>query len=222
MNNYVSYLIQIGKYPVLSNVRSIALPLSIEKWESFSVDRLFRIESTRGVVTEDLEDGIDIAYIAAKHDVNGFEKMCSLDGIEDWKSDGNCVIFVQIGEGSCGYANYSYDDFIGMKGKTACGYIDGILNPYIGLFLTTVLCCERPKYSFGRSWTGDRLTNTIIRLPIQRDEHGKPIIEKSCTYSDAGYIPDWQFMEDYIKSLPYGSDIFSPLVEEDISCKQTS
>lgn len=208
INNYVSYLIQTGKYPVLSNtIKTTSIPLNVADWKPFSVGKLFRIEPTNGVVTDGLDDGNDIAYIAAKHEVNGFEKMCSLDGIEDWQSDGNCVIFVQIGEGSCGYANYSYDNFIGMKGKTACGYIDNIMNPYIGMFLTTILCCERPKHSFGRSWTGDRLTDTIINLPVKKDTNGNIIIDNTHKFSDEGFIPDWQFMEDYIKALPYGNSL---------------
>lgn len=71
-----------------------------------------------------------------------------------------------------------------MSGKTIWGYVDGIMNPQIGLFLTTILCKERPKYFFGRSWTGDRLRETIIKLP-----------------TDLSGNPDWKFMEQYIKSL---------------------
>ena len=208
INNYVSYLIQIGKYPSLIKIiQSTSKQLNVSQWQEFSVGKLFRIENTKGIVTEDLNDGNDIAYISAKHDINGFEKMCSIVGVEDWVSDGNCVIFVQIGEGSCGYANYSFDKFIGMNGKTSCGYIDGILNPYIGIFLTTILCCERPKHSFGRSWTGDRLNNTLIKLPIQTNPNGTPYIDLDKKFSDEGYVPNWKFMEDYIKSLPYGNNL---------------
>ncbi|MFA7074998.1 MAG: hypothetical protein WC234_07440, partial [Endomicrobiaceae bacterium] len=78
-------------------------------------------------------------------------------------------------------------DFIGMSGKTSCGYSKH-LNAYTGAYLTTILDFERPRYSFGRSWTGERLLNTKIKLPI--DKKGNP---------------DWQFMEDYIKLLPYGN-----------------
>lgn len=204
INNYVSYLIQIKKYPVLSTSNKNTLKLNTSTWKDFFVKKLFRIEQTNGIVTDGLDDGNDIPYIAAKHEINGFEKLCSIEGVESWKSKGNCVIFIQLGEGSCGFANYSYDDFIGMNGKTSCGYIDEILNPYIGLFLTTILCCERPKHSFGRSWTGNRLTDTIIKLPIQKNEDGYAIIDENKRFSDEGFIPDWQFMEDYIKSLPYG------------------
>ncbi len=158
--------------------------LNIENWKEFKIKDIFRLEPTKGIDSTELLEGNDINYIGAKHEDNGLMMCCQLDGFESWVSKGNCIVFIQLGAGSAGYANYIPDDFIGMNGKTLCGYIDGIMNPQIGLFLETILCKERPKYSFGRSWTGDRLRETIIKLPA--DSQGNP---------------DWQFMEDYIKSI---------------------
>ena len=157
--------------------------LNIENWKEFKIKDIFRLEPTKGIDSTELLEGNEINYIGAKHEDNGLMMCCQLDGFESWVSKGNCIVFVQLGAGSAGYANYIPDDFIGMAGKTLCGYIDGIMNPQIGLFLKTILCKERPKYSFGRSWTGDRLRETIIKLP-----------------ADSKGNPDWQFMEDYIKS----------------------
>ena len=179
----------------------------LEKWEKFKVGKLFRIEPTKGKVSDDLIEGTDIPYIGAKHDLNGLMMSCQKEGFEDWISTGNCIVFIQLGAGSAGYANYIEDDFIGMNGKTSCGYIDGVMNKYIGIFLATILCAERPKYSFGRSWTGDRLTETTIKLPILHNEDGTPFVDKTYAYSENGYLPDWSFMENYIKSLPYGDRI---------------
>lgn len=158
--------------------------LNIENWKEFKIKDIFRLEPTKGVDSTELLEGNVINYIGAKHEDNGLMLRCQLEGFESWVSKGNCIVFIQLGAGSAGYVNYIPDDFIGMNGKTICGYIDGIMNSQIGLFLETVLCKERPKYSFGRSWTGDRLRETIIKLP-----------------ADLQGNPDWKFMEDYIKSL---------------------
>ena len=171
------------------NKQGQAPDLNVQDWKEFRVGDLFALESTKGVVTDDLIEGFDIPYMAAKHDGNGIEMFCSKEGVKDWVSKGNCIVFVNIGAGSAGYANYINEDFIGMSGKTTCGYNIN-LNQYNGLFIATCLCQERPKYSFGRSWTGDRLKDTIIKLPADTDGN-----------------PDWQFMEDYIKTLPYGDRI---------------
>ena len=44
----------------------------------------------------------------------------------------------------------------------------------------------------------------IIELPVQHNNDGTPCQDVNRTYSDDGYIPDWVWMENYIKSLPYG------------------
>ncbi len=164
--------------------------LDVNKWQYFEVQEIFpTIEKTKGTTTNELVKGNEIPYIAAKKTLNGLEMMCSKDDNKQFISKGNCVLFIQLGAGSAGYTTYQEDDFIGMSGKTSCGYNNN-LNKYNGLFLVTILDQERAKFSFGRSWTGDRLRFTKIKLPV--DKNGEP---------------NWQFMEDYIKSLPYSSNI---------------
>lgn len=46
-----------------------------------------------------------------------------------------------------------------------------------------------------------------MELPVKRDSNGEPVLDPDCTYSAEGYIPDWQFMEDYINSLPYSDKL---------------
>ena len=58
------------------------------------------------------------------------------------------------------------------------------------MFLVTVLDLERPKFSFGRK-RKKTLPDTEIKLPARLNNKKE-------------YEPDWQYMEDYIKSLPYG------------------
>ncbi len=68
-----------------------------------------------------------------------------------------------------------------------------ILNPKfnltlnIGLFISAVIKQEQYKYSYGRAIYSSVAENMNIKLPV--DSNGNP---------------DWQFMEDYIKALPYG------------------
>ncbi len=182
-----SYMKSLHHKPLTTkNKKGQAPDLNVSGWKEFKVGDLFDLQPTKGVVTDDLIEGNDVPYMAAKHNSNGIEMICSSEGVEDWISSGNCIVFINLGAGSAGYANYIKEDFIGMSGKTTCGYNPN-LNEYNGLFVATCLCQERPKYSFGRSWTGDRLKDTIIKLPVTLDGE-----------------PDWQFMEDYIKSLPYG------------------
>lgn len=178
---------------ISKRIKQLASPikLTIENWEYFCIKDLFDMEPTKGTTTDALISGDEIPYIAAKKEDNGLSKMCSRHGNEFFISKGNCIVFINLGQGSAGYSLYQNKDFIGMSGKISIGRNKNI-NKYNALFIVTILDLERPKFSFGRSWTGKRLLETKIKLPAIKttNEEGKQIIE-----------PDWIFMEDYIKSL---------------------
>ena len=53
--------------------------------------------TTKGTTTDELLEGDEIAYIAAKKDSNGLEMMCKKVGNESFISTGNCIVFVQLG-----------------------------------------------------------------------------------------------------------------------------
>ena len=78
----------------------------------------------------------------------------------------------------------------------AIGYNDEI-DVYSGLFLVTVLDLERSKYSFGRKYK-KRIDKTKIKLPMLTNESGEFLKD-----SKGNYMPDWGYMSEYIKSLPY-------------------
>ncbi len=64
------------------------------------------------------------------------------------------------------------------------------MTPAIGLFIATLIRRERYRFSYGRKWHLDRMKTSTIRLPVTEDGQ-----------------PDFDFMDRYIKSLPYSSQI---------------
>jgi len=155
--------------------------LDVDKWGSFRVADLFPVLQNGKANQGMLSDGDECFYIGAKKNDNGVMLHCAYDN--DLVQRGNCIIFICNGQGSVGYANYMDVDFVGTTDIVA-GYNDN-LNQYNGLFIATILCQERPKYSFGRKWK-KHLKDTIIKLPKTADGN-----------------PDWGCMEQYIKSLAY-------------------
>ncbi len=155
--------------------------LDTEAWGNFRIADLFPVLQNGKANQGMLSDGNECFYVGAKKDDNGVMLHCAYDA--DLIQAGNCIIFICNGQGSVGFANYMDVDFIGTTDIVA-GYNEK-LNVYNGLFIATVLCQERPKYSFGRKWK-THLKNTIVKLP-----------ETKCGE------PDWVFMEQYIKSLSY-------------------
>lgn len=153
-------------------------------WKEFMVGDLFRIEPAKGKNQQELIEGDDVPYIAASKENNGFNRMVSVEGHEDWVSKGNCLQFVHIGDAAAGHVNYIPSDFIGMSGKSSCAYNDR-LNEYNGLFIASIIVhTNNGKYSFKDSWTGLKVSNTIIKLPATSDGQ-----------------PDWDYMESYMKAV---------------------
>lgn len=174
------------------------MKLNVENWGSFRIGKLFYKLEAGKANDGMLDNGNERIYLGAKKNDNGVMRHCASN--PNLEQDGNCIIFICNGQGSVGYANYMNDTFIGTTDIVA-GYCDN-LNEYVGLFMATVFCLERPKYSFGRKWK-THLQDTVVKLPMKYNIDGTPFIDKNKTYSDDGYVPDWEFMENYMKSLHY-------------------
>lgn len=64
------------------------------------------------------------------------------------------------------------------------------LTPAIAMFIATIIRQEKYRFSYGRKWHLERMKTSTLPLPITQDE-----------------TPDWDFMERYIATLPYSSQI---------------
>lgn len=176
--------------------------LDTESWKEFYISRtkdhpgLFDIENCKCGSAGNLDDGNEINYIGAKKNDNGVMRKVIRD--ENLVSKGNGILFICDGEGSVGYTNYMDKDFIGST-TTSIGY-DEALNPVRALFLVTILDKERFKYSYGRKYRA-HLNEATIKLPVKKKDNGDYFNDLTKKYSFEGYIPDWEYMEKYIKSL---------------------
>ena len=64
------------------------------------------------------------------------------------------------------------------------------LSVYTSMFLVAIFRFNMYKYAYGRQLRIHRLKKEKIKLPTNRERR-----------------PDWAFMEYYIKSLPYSSNL---------------
>ncbi|MDE7312856.1 MAG: restriction endonuclease subunit S [Eubacterium sp.] len=64
------------------------------------------------------------------------------------------------------------------------------MNKYIAMFIITVIKANKYRFSYGRKWTIEKMKETTLKLP----------------YKNNG-MPDFEYMEEYIKSLPYSDRI---------------
>ncbi len=141
-----------------------------------------------------------LPYVTRTEDNNGVKAFVSSKCVTDIEK-GNALV---IGD-TTSTISYQGDDFI--TGDHMVVIRPDWLNKYTGLFITTILKKERYRYSYGRAYKIDLIKTTLVKLPVMRNTDGTPYIDKTKKYSEKGFVPDWLFMENYIKSLPYGDRI---------------
>lgn len=201
------------------NKHAQIIDLNTDKWKDFTLNRIFTLRggffnkkpehSKKGLFpflgATEINNGITEYYTL--EDIQQYNKTGGEDFVLEQKIyNGNCVVIVV--DGSVGNAFYQADKFTCSHSITAC-YLDGYtMNSSIGIFLCTVIMQDKYRWSYGRKPHDiKKLGETIIKLPVKYNSDGSLIVDKTYQYSDKGYIPDWQFMERYIKSLPYGDRI---------------
>ncbi|HDU1377880.1 TPA: N-6 DNA methylase, partial [Staphylococcus pseudintermedius] len=169
-----------------------------EGWQYIYIKDIFPngVNRCKCSTAGDLLDGDEIYYLGAKKKDGGLIRKVAYD--ETLVTEGNCIGFITDGDGSIGYHNYiDLDEFIGTT-NLSVGYNPNI-NKYSALFLVTILDLEREKYSFGRKYR-TRIPKTKIKLPVKKNQRGEYIKDKNNRY-----IPDWEYMEEFIKKLSYSN-----------------
>lgn len=165
-------------------------------WKCFALQSLFDIRKGKRLTAEEQTEGKTL-YIGAIDSNNGVAAHIGQEPIHL----GNTISLSY--NGSVGEAFYQEKPYWATDDVNAlyCKYAG--FNKWIALFIVTVLRKEKYRFSYGRKWTLDNMKNTQIKLPIKTDDNGVSYIDQTLNFSPEGYVPDWQFMEDYIKSLHY-------------------
>lgn len=198
------YIKSLHHKPITTKVKTgNAKDLNIDAWEEFKVSDLFDSIYKAKAYTKDevIEVEKGVHFVSRTDSNNGVDitvdRTIEYEGLEE----PNCIT---IGDttATCFYQNESFiagDHMVVLRADW--------LNLKRGLFFRTLFAQEGIRYCYGRAYRMDLIKSTKLKLPIQRDNNGNPIIDASHAYSDDGFIPDWQFMEDYINSLPYSDRI---------------
>lgn len=171
--------------------------LGVNEWKEFRLGRLFDIKKGKRLTAAEQEEG-DYNYIGAIDSNNGLANHIGQKPIHS----SNTISLSY--NGSVGESFYQSEPYWATDDVNVLYSNYDNFNKYIGLFLATVIRQEKYRFSYGRKWTLDSMNITRINLPIKKTGDGEPLIDTDRRFSDEGYIPDWEFMENYIKSLPYG------------------
>jgi hypothetical protein len=159
------------------------LQLNTVDWKWFQYTKLFDIKGSVTTPKIELEEsGLGLfPYVTTQAINNGIE------GFYNIKTEKGNILTVD--SAVLGFCAYQEKDF------SASDHVEELipkfhLTPYISMFLTTIINKEQYRYNYGRKCSQTKLKKSQIKLPAILNNDGE-------------YEPDWQWMEDYIKGLPY-------------------
>ena len=184
-----------GKEPVKESE-----PLPEGRWwkegREFYIADVFEIKNSKNILKSQVDfSKPEHPYLTAKEGNNSVAGYVSYD--EDFLDEGNCVF---IG-GKTSTVTYQKDDFFSNDSHNLLLYPKEELSEETFLYLVSaVKNIMKQKYAWSNSVSYKKIQKDIFCLPIQTDDSGKPVIDAGKTYSPKGYIPDWDYMEKYIKA----------------------
>lgn len=189
LNNYISYLVKAGNWndanfffksfkgnEVLSNhSKRINCDFDFSTWRKFVVKDIFACDTTIFSKQEDFQKGT-IPYITRSAENNGCDSF--VDASSEYITKGNCITIGAEGI----FAFYQNKDF--ATGNKVYSLRNENLNQFNALFICTILNQDAYKYNYGRARILSKIKEEVIKLPAAQHN-----------------LPDWKFMENYIKTL---------------------
>jgi hypothetical protein len=164
------------------------IDLDFNNWKQFRYENIFEID--RGKANNEDDTYNPTPLIGASQNENG--------------SNGEYInaapyytnTLITVGNGGNTGCGQTFFQSIPFNAKSTVNVLDihkrwnYKLNEFVGMFLTTIIKLEKYRFNFGRGWSKERMENDIIKLPV--NEKGEP---------------DFEFMENFIKSLPYSKNL---------------
>lgn len=204
MENYIKSL----RYkPVSTNIcKNSALLTDAADWKEFYLHRIVNAEMGNGI-NAILTTNTAPKYNYVSHNSNDNGVVGYVDEIDGETAFPAGAMTLALGGsflGSCFIQNkpfYTAQNVAVLQEKTP-------LSVYTKLFLATVIRneCKIKYMAFGRELNAHFRKDFILKLPAMHDGNGF-VVDNTHEYSDEGYIPDWRWMENYMKSLPYSDRI---------------
>lgn len=182
VRNHLAYLVFNG-ITDLSNkyekTNEERVTLNDRKWKQFKLSDLFYAKRGTRLKQEDRVEG-SIPLVTAGESNLGVKDFISNEQeifANKITIDMFCNSYVHIDPFCC-------DDNIIVLGCYAN------MNFYSMLFVSTIISLDKYRYQYGRQYRIKNFVTHEIKLPINEEEN-----------------PDWEFMEKYIKQLPYAEKL---------------
>jgi len=158
--------------------------LNTWEWKNFSLTDLFTIWASRDKLSDDLTLWWKTPYVTSSENNNWVTDYFLESATNKWWT------ITANRWGSVWFFFYQPYDYLATPVDVRILYPKFKIDTYIWLFIKTILQLEKYRYNYSRKMWTDRLKNFVIKLPVTIE-----------------WNPDWEFMRNYIKSLPYSSSL---------------
>lgn len=157
--------------------------INVKEWKKFKIKELFDVVGSKTTSISKLEEygeGI-YPYVTTQSKNN------AVAGTYDYYTEeGNVLTIDSAVLGFCTYQQFNF---------SASDHVEKLIpkfkmNKYIALFFVALINMENFRYNYGIKYNQTRIKETIINVPVNKDNN-----------------PDYEYIENYIKSLPYGDKI---------------
>jgi hypothetical protein len=179
-----------NKIPEVNNIGeriyNEKINIDTTSWKKIDLNIYFYIDNGKSPSLSEAQKnkGI-IPFISATTLNNGISTLTSFEP----RHMKNSLTIASDGNGVC-TSFYQEKDFLGQSVLVLTPKEDFKFNKYIAMFLITLINKNSYKFSYGRKLPKERINNLDIKLPV--DKKGEP---------------DWNWIENYIKTLAFSSNI---------------
>lgn len=182
------YVNNLHRKPLTTKNKKGDVPaLDISKWKEFKVSDIFVVKygvnlELNACVECDADDTNSVNFVARTAENNGVSAhVAQIDDVTPQKAG----LISVAGGGSVLSTFLQTEPFYSGRDLYTLDSKDNISNA-AKMFIITIIEQNKYKYSYGRQ-ANKTLPDLLLKLPV--DSKGKP---------------DYKFMENYIKALPYG------------------
>jgi hypothetical protein len=158
------------------------LPINTDCWRPFVLGEIFDVQKGKRLTKAAMISG-KTPFIGSTDSNNGVTATVGQSPIHE----GNTISLSY--NGSVAEAFYQPVPFWATDDVNVL-YPKFTMSPEIALFICTVIRMEKYRYNYGRKWHLERMRESLIKLPVTSQGQ-----------------PDFAWMEQYIKRLPYSSQI---------------
>lgn len=157
--------------------------LKLGTWKNIKIKELFDVVGSKTTSINKLEEygSGKYPYVTTQSKNNGVA-----DFFDYYTENGNILTIDSAVLGFCTYQEFDF---------SASDHVEKLIpkfkmNKYIALFFVTLINMENFRYNYGIKYNQTRIKETNIKVPVNKDNN-----------------PDFEYMEKFIKNLPYGDMI---------------